>query len=102
MMYVDIFEQEDPLNCGLCPFAEDKVSELLPGDKGKLRTYCNKLSKDVLPGDIGSDGRLKDCPIKELPKKRSCNYYNFEGYNNGYDKGWNDCIDHLTGEGTVK
>lgn len=42
--------------------------------------------------------RHSSCPLKPLPEKMPCNYYTAEGFNNGYDKGWNDYRDHLTGE----
>ena len=47
---------------------------------------------------VDEDERPKDCPLKELLQKRPCNYLTSEGYNNGYDKGWNDYYDHITGD----
>lgn len=96
MKYVDIFESCD-LSCDECKYRVSNVTTDSDGDLDYIRT-CKKTGLDI-PKDTVI---LKECPIKPLPQKRPCNYYNFEGYNNGYDKGWNDCIDHLTGDGTVK
>ena len=56
--------------------------------------YCAVLNRFLDNPDIVQE----DCPLKELPKSRLCNYYDFEHYTSGYDKGWNDCIEQITGE----
>lgn len=38
----------------------------------------------------------KDCPLRELPSKEQCNYYNFENFNTGRQRGWNDFYDMIT------
>ena len=95
MKYLDIFETDEPLSCATCPFSNDREEPV-------FQTECSKLSIDILPDDMGTDGRLKICPIRKLPEKQVCNYYEFKTFANGVAKGWNDCIDHITGEGTVQ
>lgn len=96
MRYVDIFECEK-LSCKECKYRSGEVCSKLSGDKnGNVAVVA--ISQALIDGD----GRLEECPIKRLPTKQTCDYYNFADYTNGVAKGWNDCIDHLTGEGTVK
>ena len=102
MKYIDIFETDEPLTCSTCRYLKNDIRFPDPvKDAAVMQSGCSKLSIDISPDDMGSDGRLKNCPIRTLPEKQVCNYYEFETFVNGVAKGWNDCIDHITGEGTV-
>ena len=90
MKYLDILEMEEPLNCAKCQYSTTRNVPV-----------CTKLDVNIELDDISAE-RLKDCPLRKFPEKQVCNYYNFESFNNGVAKGWNDCIDHITGEGTVQ
>ncbi len=104
MRYVDIFEMDGTLTCGGCKYCHEHTNA-----DGKPERYCLKIFTDNQRREMKQSDEVKDterhlvnCPIKELPQKEPANDYNFETYVNGHAKGWNDCIDHLTGEGTVK
>lgn len=43
-------------------------------------------------------GRLKDCPLKYLPERRSCNVYTWNEHHHAFDQGVNYAIDKITGE----
>lgn len=51
--------------------------------------YCPIAGKCVL--DKEAEAIPDWCPLKPLPKKRKYRYYN------GDTRGWNDCIDAITG-----
>ena len=78
---------DTPDNCDTCDLSR------LYSLSGKLvkDPFCFALNKYVEDGQI----ILEDCPLKKLPQIRPCNYYDFEHYTSGYDKGWNDCIEHI-------
>ena len=51
-----------------------------------------------------NDGRHKSCPLKPMPndyppyaKIRNQNLYTEEEFD-AYEKGWNDCLEEITGE----
>lgn len=47
---------------------------------------------------IGSEENKPDwCPLKELPEKHN-NIRTWDEYYNGYDIGWNNCIDTILQE----
>lgn len=77
--------------CDLCHLKED-------GIENRLVTFCSATSSII----VGKDTISEDCPLVTLPEKRPCNYLTFEGYTNGYDKGWNDYRDTICKEGMVK
>lgn len=79
-----------PKDCNNCPCSYF-VGEDVTG-------HC-QLSKEIIPH---ADKILDSCPLLKLPESRPCNYFQFENYNNGYDKGWNDFRDTIMLEGTVK
>ena len=45
-----------------------------------------------------TQGRLKDCPLKYLPERRSCNVYTWNEHHHAFDQGVNYTIDKITGE----
>ena len=74
-------------------------------------TDCDLCIQNNADGDmrcliLGSGAPVnsihENCPLIQLPQKRPCNYLTFEGYTNGYDKGWNDYRDTICKEGMVK
>ena len=78
---------DKPANCDECDICYYKDKELFCPFVGFL------VDKDYT--EIIHD----DCPLKSMPVKQPCNYYDFENYTNGYSKGWNDCVDYLNEEG---
>ena len=81
---------EKPERCEDCPCAYFT--------EGAQSDYCKVTDSEI----SNSNEVLKDCPLKDLPMSRPCNYCDFEHYTSGYDKGWNDFRDTICGEGTVK
>lgn len=79
---------DTPKNCIDCPcsYFTEGTTEYAQSD------YCIVTNSEI--EDL--DGILEDCPLKKLPQIRPCNYYDFEHYNSGYDKGWNDCIEAIS------
>lgn len=59
---------------------------------------CQHLDTMILEEVDGVRPFLPECPLKALPEKNPCNYYDFEKYQSGYDKGWNDFYDKIVGE----
>ena len=47
---------------------------------------------------VDDDARPDGCILRPLPDKVPCNYYEFEGFTAGHDRGWNDYADHITGD----
>ena len=74
---------DTPERCEDCPCAYFT--------EGATSDYCRVTDSDIEDGML----ILEDCPLKKLPQIRPCNYYDFEHYTSGYDKGWNDCIEHI-------
>ena len=64
---------------------------------------CDKLvRKGCLKGDYRKDERPKQCPLKEMPKKRKLpadmvDYTNY-GEEPWFTDGFNACLDELLGE----
>lgn len=78
---------DTPVNCDECDLS------CIAG-YGPTRPLCSALRIFIDdPSKV-----CEDCPLKDLPKKQVCNEYDFENYNNGYNKGYNDAIDMITGE----
>lgn len=40
--------------------------------------------------------RPDECDLRPLPKKEVCNEYNFENYTNGFNRGFNRCLEQIT------
>ena len=78
---------ETPTNCIDCPLQAD--------DKACGITETSFIAEK---GFDPAEGKLKDCPLKDLPNKQVCNEYNFENYTNGINIGWNRCLAEITGE----
>ena len=76
---------DTPVNCDECDLCRslDVV--------GFMCMANNTILKDV-------QNKCEDCPLKDLPTKRVTNDYIFQGYTYGYNKGFNDAIDMITGE----
>ena len=73
---------ETPTNCIDCPLqADDKACGITETSFKDIQA-----NKQV----------LQDCPLRPLPSKQVCNYYNFENFVNGRIRGWNDYYDMLT------
>jgi hypothetical protein len=93
---------DTPENCNDCPLcihtAEEKryIGYCNTSDEDY---YCKALDRfmeyDKVDGGVDILVKPEDCSLKNLPQMRPCNYYDFEHYNSGYDKGWNDCIEHI-------
>lgn len=79
---------DTPENCDTCDLSR------LYSLSGKIakKPFCFALNEFVEDASI----ILEDCPLKKLPQIRPCNYYDFEHYTSGYDKGWNDCIEAIS------
>jgi len=45
-----------------------------------------------------TQGRLKDCPLRYLPERRSCNAYTWNEHHHAFNQGVNYAIDEITGE----
>jgi len=73
---------EKPESCDVCDLCINQV--------------CGILRKPIITDKIYQID--DDCPLKDLPQKQMCNERDFENYTNGYGKGWNDCLRHITGE----
>lgn len=60
------------------------------------RPFC-KASKKHIDTFVG---RQDWCPLVELPKKQVRDYpeHQYDRYINGYDDGWDDCIDEILGK----
>lgn len=50
----------------------------------------------VMDAEVKNDSIHKECPLKTLPPKEQCNYYNFENFDTGRRRGWNDFHDMIT------
>ena len=73
---------DTPTNCIDCPLqADDKACGITETSFKDIQA-----NKQV----------LQDCPLRPLPDKQICNYYNFENFVNGRIRGWNDYYDMLT------
>lgn len=73
-----------PKSCIDCPchFAEENGM-----------VYCGVMKKGLLSDDIETY-KPDWCPLRELPEKAYHEYYCDNGR---YDRGWNACIDAITG-----
>ena len=84
-----VYVMEKPKSCEECDLCHD--------------TRCEPL--DMLIMDREEDDvtyiiepYLKECPLRPLPEKVPCNYYDFEHFDTGHDRGWNDFYDKIMGE----
>lgn len=79
-----------PKSCDECPF-----SQIYESPDGLVECE-NPLSEEY--GCDVSDyemKRPKGCPLRELPEKAYHEYYCDNGR---YDRGWNECLNAITGE----
>lgn len=80
-----------PENCGRCPFCKGlnacKIMKFLNGDK---ITTIYTVDKQIF------DGTRPDwCPLHDMTERADHPNYCDNGR---YDKGWNDCLDHILNE----
>ena len=60
-----------------------------------LNAYCGKVEK-IIPFEEENGFAKPDwCPLKELPEKEFNNLY-LDEYSDGYDDGWNACLDKIS------
>lgn len=83
------------VNCDECDICYPRVAE-----DGERMEFCPMTGWMKI--ETAKEGIQPNCPLKKLPQTRPCNYYDFEHYTSGYDKGWNDCVDYLSEEGRWK
>lgn len=83
---------DKPVNCDECDICCLRVTE-----NGEQMEFCPMTGWMEIK--TAQEGIQSNCPLKAMPVKEPCNYYNFETYVNGYGKGWNDCIDYLNDKG---
>lgn len=79
-----------PDSCDVCDYVDDTQ----PPRYGERTLYC------MAPG-IGEDVtvyvacRPDFCPFRELPEKEH-NDNEYDEYSDGWDAGWNACLDEIT------
>lgn len=79
-----------PDSCDVCDYVDDTQ----PPRYGERTLYC------TAPG-IGEDVtdyvacRPDFCPLRELPEKEY-NDNEYDEYSDGWDAGWNACLDEIT------
>ena len=79
-----------PDSCDVCDYVDDTQ----PPRYGERTLYC------MAPG-IGEDVtdyvacRPDFCPLRELPEKEH-NDNEYDEYSDGWDAGWNVCLDEIT------
>lgn len=79
-----------PDSCDVCDYVDDTQ----PPRYGERTLYC------MAPG-IGEDVtdyvacRPDFCPLRELPEKKH-NDNEYDEYSDGWDAGWNACLDEIT------
>lgn len=79
-----------PDSCDVCDYVDDTQ----PPRYGERTLYC------MAPG-IGEDVtdyvacRPDFCPLRELPEKEH-NDNEYDEYSDGWDAGWNACLDEIT------
>ena len=82
-----ILVMEKPESCDTC-LIENNIDWICPitggitGDENNLPRYI---------------GRLPNCPLKSLPKKRD-GRFTYDEYGDGWDAGFNACIDEILKE----
>lgn len=78
-----------PESCDMCDFVDDEQ----PPRYGEKTLYCG------IPG-MGEDVtdyiacRPEFCPLRELPEKEH-NNNGYDEYSDGYDAGWNACLNKI-------
>lgn len=86
---------EKPKNCQECVFCVCKYS--LPLSIYKKAYYCKlKEPKGRVAEEFDYDAEvyLSDCPLREIQKITSSDNL-LDEYSDGYDDGWNACIDEI-------
>lgn len=93
---------DKPENCqscvfGVCKYSHPFWSKDRPSTKGY---YCQLLpSEQRVVQDFNYDAEvhLDNCPLVPLPEKQNDDNL-MDEYMDGYDFGWNSCIDAITGK----
>lgn len=83
-----ILVMEEPKNCFECPCRY--ITE------GAYWDACQVLNNKELE-DICKEEKPKWCPLKSLPKKRD-GHFTYDEYGDGWDAGFNACIDEILKE----
>lgn len=78
---------DEPSSCSQCDIST-KV-------RSKDFVRCTVLKRVVVRYD---NCIPNDCPLREVPQKKEDNLSIHIPYNEGYLKGWNDCVDETLGE----
>ena len=77
-----------PENCEKCPCAYFT--------EGAHHDFCQALGYNT---NISYENKHLNCPLKPIPEKKEIyNPDSITGYNSGYSKGYNDCIDEILKE----
>lgn len=97
-----VFTMETPKNCYACPFSCTNGNDTECG-------YC-ELEMFFIDGEVVINEEYFDfesevkpdwCPLRTLPGKKQgpkvADSYEL-GYAKGYEKGWSDCFNEITGE----
>lgn len=77
-----------PSSCDKCPSFGSHYTDMTCRANGRSINYPYPKEK-----------RQEWCPLREAPQKKEDNLSIHLPYNEGYLKGWNDCIDELLGGG---
>lgn len=85
-----VLVMDTPETCREC-----KLSDVNLKDLTVVCRATGQMAEDSLKG---CEDLKAGCPLRRLPQKRYCNYYEFETYTNGVDKGWNLYYDAIVGE----
>lgn len=83
-----------PKNCQNCWFGICKYSApLTEYNKGYYCQLKDPKDRVIENFDYGADVHLSGCPLREVKKITSDNL--LDEYSDGYDDGWNACIDDI-------
>lgn len=61
---------------------------------------CKGCTIEFCEARVYADHRPDDCPLRPLPQKEVCNDYEFETYTNGFNRGFNRCLEMITPKST--
>lgn len=84
---------ETPEKCKDCILSDVNLHD--------LTIKCTASGSMKIYNELCDDELLKTCPLHPLPVKQPCNYYDFSvnNFDNIRSRGFNDCIDVITGAG---
>lgn len=63
-----------------------------------LTIKCTASGSMAVYNELCDDELLKTCPLHPLPQREKCNYYDFNNFPNARNRGFNDCLDLITGK----